>query len=314
VKIREVRAADAPRILEFIQKYFPEEEALMGTRPEGFRRMVHRIFRWDTRFLLGLLRLFGRPVFNYFVIEEDGQLVASTMLTYEGPSGYISMVVVDPAHRRHGFAQQLLERARATSERRGKQFVALDVLAHNAPAIALYERLGYRRLRSSGFMVLDSTDALVQRPEPISPSIRPFRPSDADALVRIVRAANPAEVEKVLPTRPGELRGSSLIDRVLEADVAGWVIDRGNGPEGWIRASVSQMSEAANVSRPIVAPTVEPALAVALVRTAGSWCAARRPGRVLSMITEENRLGRAALEGAGFHEALAAYTLYRPVA
>ncbi len=314
MKVRELRAADAPRILEFLQKYFPEEEALMGTRPEGFRRLIHRVFRWDTRFLLGLFRLLGRPIFNYFVIEEDGRLVASTMLTYEGPSGYVSMVVVDPAYRRRGFAQTLLERARATSERRGKKFVALDVLAHNAPAIALYERLGYRRLRASGFMVLDSTDALVARPEPSSPAIRPFRLTDADAIVAIVRERNPAEVERVLPMRTGELRGSSLIDRVLEAQVAAWVIDRGKGAEGWIRATVTQMSDASNVSRPIVAPTVEPELAVSLVRTAGSWCAARRPGRILSMITEENQLGRAALEGAGFHEAIASYTLYRPVA
>jgi ribosomal protein S18 acetylase RimI-like enzyme len=313
MRIRELRAADAPRVLEFIQRDFPEEEALMGTRPEGFQRLVHRIFRWDTRFLLGLLRLTGRPVFNYFVIEEDGRIVASTLLSYPGPTGYISMVVVDPAYRRRGFAQALLEHARLTARKAKKKFVALDVLAKNAPAIALYERLGYRRLRTAAFMLHDGGASASPPTAPAAPSLRPYRPSDAAALVGIVRARNPPDVEKVLPTRKSEIGGSRLLERAMEMSIGTWVIDRGRGAEGWVTVSVSPLTDAANISNPIVGATVEPELAAGLVRTAVEWCAAHQRNRILGVVTEENVRGRAALEAGGFHEALGAYTLYRPI-
>lgn len=313
MKIRELRASDAPRVLEFLTNYFPEEEALMGTRPEGFAKVVRRIFRLDSRLLLGFLRLVGRSIFNFYVIEEEGRIVATTLLTYPGPTGFISMVVVDPTCRRRGFAKALLEHARATSKRRGKSFVALDVLAKNAPAIALYERLGYRRLRTTSFEVHDAACHFADAPEPPSPMLRSFRKEDAAALVEIVRARNPPEVERVLPLQNDDIGGSRLAARTLQSEYAAWVIDRGHGAEAWIGASVSPAMDAAHVAAPIVGPTVEPSLAISLVRTAGTWCSARRSGRIMASATEENVGGRAALEGGGFHEALSAYTLYRPV-
>jgi ribosomal protein S18 acetylase RimI-like enzyme len=311
MKIRELRASDAPRIWEFLKQYFPEEEALMGSRPEGFRRLIHRIFRWDSRFLLGILRVFGRPVFNFYVVEEDSKIVASTLLSYPGPTGYISMVSVDATYRRRGFAQALLEHARETARKRGKSFVALDVLAHNAPAIALYERLGYQRLRGSAFFLREPDGAPTGPADPLPATIRRFESRDVEPLLRIVRERNPPDVERVLPTGRAEILGSRIVERAMEAKIASWVIDRGHGAEGWTSATVSPLTDAANVSAPIVGPSVEPELGVQLVRTATNWCLAQRPSRILSSVTQENQRGRAALEGGGFHEALAAFTLYR---
>ena len=97
--IRDLRKVDAPRVLEFLQTQFPEEEALLGTRPEGFAKVVHRVFRWDAQLVIRLARLFGRPLFRFFVVEEDGRIVATTLLSFPERSGYVSMVVVDPAYR-----------------------------------------------------------------------------------------------------------------------------------------------------------------------------------------------------------------------
>ncbi|HTT14557.1 MAG TPA: GNAT family N-acetyltransferase [Thermoplasmata archaeon] len=314
MRIRELRATDGPRIIEFLQQYFPEEEALLGTRPEGVERLLRRLFRWDARCVLGLLRLVGRPVFSFLVVEEDGRLVGSTVLSYTGPTGFISLVAVDAAHRRRGYARALLERARAVAGRRGRSYVALDVLAQNAPAIALYEAIGYRRLRTIGLWAHDSAAAFAGPPGATRPAIRPFRPADAERLVGLARQRAPPDVERVLPVRRGDLVGSALVARTMETETAGWVIDRGHGAEAWVSASVSPLTEAAHVASPIVGPHVEPELALALVRTAGRWCADRRSGRLLASVPEENAPGRAALEGGGFHEALTAYTLYRSTA
>ena len=117
--LRELKVGDTPRFLVLLKNNFPEEEALMGTRPEGVTRIVRRVFRWDTRFFLGLLRLLGRSFFRFYVIEADHQVVATTFLSFSEKSGYVSMVVVDPARRRQGLARRLLEQARVATVRRG---------------------------------------------------------------------------------------------------------------------------------------------------------------------------------------------------
>lgn len=311
--LRDLRAADTPRLLELLQNEFPEEEALLGTRPEGFAKVARRIFRWDARLLLGLSRLAGRPLFRFFVLEADGRVIATTLLTFLGPTGYVSTVVVDPAYRRRGFARTLLERARAATERTGRKYIALDVLEANRPARALYEAIGYRPLRATSYLAHDDPTAFLPEPPP-ERRIRRFRHGDAGPLVEAVRRASPAEVERVLPVRSRDFLGSGFVSRAFTAETASWVVDGGHGPEGYVAASVSPVTTAAHLSNPIVAETLDPHVAVALVRQAGSWCAARKASRLLATVPVENRSGRTALEGVGFRHALSVWTLYRPVA
>jgi len=310
MKVRELQRGDAPQVLRFLKTEFPAEEAILGTRPEGLEAIFRRVFRWDARLLIGSLRLFGRSPFHFFVVEEDGRIVATTILSFSGPTGYLSMVVVDPAYRRRGYAQTLLERARTTALRARRRYMALDVLVHNTPARTLYERVGYRPLRKTGFFAHDDASAFAGADPPVP--IRPFRPSDAAAIVAVARAANPPEIEEVLPTEAATIRGSRLANRVLISETAAWVIDRGRGPEGWIRGVVSEATEAGHLASPVIGPSVEPELALALVRTAGAWCAGKGIRRLATEVPEANARGRAALEEGGFHEAFQTATLYRP--
>lgn len=311
--IRDLRFADTPRVLDFLLQHFPEEERILGTRPEGFAEVVRRVFRWDARFVLGLLRLVGRPVFRFFVVEADGRLVATTLLTFSARTGYVSMVAVDPAYRRRGLARRLLEESRSVARRRGERYIALDVLAENAPARALYDSLGYRPLRSATYLVLDLPTPLARTAAPPT-GLRPFRREDAEPLSRIARRQTSPEVEEVLPTTSGSIAGSEWVGRLLATDAAAWVVDRGLGPVAWVSATVTRATEAAHVSAPIVDPTVDPGTARALVESAIAWLAARHPPRLTAMVTEENGRGRAALEAAGFRDALPLWTLYRPTA
>ena len=310
--LRELRAKDATDLLEFLQRYFPEEEALLGTRPEGFRKVVRRIFRWDARLVLGVLRSIGRPIFRFFVIEDGGRLVATTLLTYSANAGYVSMVVVDPAYRRRGLARDLLERARAASRKRGKRFVALDVLEANTPARALYERIGYRRLRTTAYFVHDRPQAM--RPPPSSvPGLRAFDRRDARALAGLAREGRPPALNEVLPTTARELTGSAWEGEVLASELAAWVLDTGAGAVAWVSAAVSEATEAGHLSCPILGSRVSAEAAADLVRTAGAWCAERRVPRVMTMVPEENVRAREALEAVGFRHAIPVLTLYRRV-
>lgn len=310
MRIRDLRAADVPQLLTLLRTQFPEEEALLGTRPEGFERIARRVFRWDARFVLGIFRRFGRPLFRFFVVEEDGRLAATTLLTFASRAGYLSMVVVDPAYRRRGFARALLEAARQATIARGRPYLALDVLASNAPARTLYDSVGYRPLRSVTFYVRDRLDASSPG-TPRVPGLRPFRKTDAPRLAEIARQETPSEVESVLPTSTRAITGSAWVGQMLETDRAAWVVDEGSGPVAWVGASVPKATEAGHLDAPIIGPSVAPETALGLVEFALAWCAAHHVPRVVATVAAENRRGGAAVTAAGFRDAIPLWTLYR---
>lgn len=89
----------------------------------------------------GLREELGRGL---FLVAEDGSGAA---IGYVGcqtvlDEGYITNVAVLPAYRRRGVAEGLL---RALAQRGSAlAFITLEVRRSNAPAIALYEKMGYQ--------------------------------------------------------------------------------------------------------------------------------------------------------------------------
>ncbi len=313
--IRDFRSGDAPAMVNLLTTQFPAEEALLGTRPEMFFRVVRRVMRWDARLMFGFLRLLGRPVFRLLVFEDDARLVGTTLLTFPAGAVYLSMVVVDPAVRRRGYARALLERAAELAQRMRRRYLVLDVLTDNTPARTLYEdRLGYRPLREVAFMVREHPEEVGAERTTLAPGIRRFEERDNAALVALARAQTPPEVAEVLPVPRRLLADARTTDRIFESRTEAWVVDRGSGPEALAVATWSSGREAAHLSDPIVAASADPALVSELFRTAVAWCGARRAVRVMSSVPQYNARGRAALEREGFHEALSTWTLYRPVA
>lgn len=314
--LREFRADDAQglfqsRTHESLLHEFPEEEAILGIRPEGFERIVRRIYRWDVRFLLGALRLFGRSPFRFFVVVDGGRIVGTTLLTFPPAAGYVSMVVVDAAFRGRGHARRLIEAARAATARRRRPYVVLDVLESNGPARRLYEGSGYRTLRSNEYLVHD-TPATFRDAGPEPAGIRRFQRSDIAPLVAIGQRSRPPEVARVLPITAGTLVGSGWVEELLASESSSWVVDRGRGPEAFLIATLSPATSAAMMSAPVAAPSTDPATLTALVRAGAHWLAERSPPRIVIMVPEEARGVRAALEGVGFRPALSILTLYRP--
>jgi len=78
--------------------------------------------------------------------DRDGALVAlATGVTERGFAG-ISNVIVAPEHRRRGAGAQTLRAIAAWAKEQGAERLWLQVLAENAPAIALYRKLGFEKL------------------------------------------------------------------------------------------------------------------------------------------------------------------------
>jgi ribosomal protein S18 acetylase RimI-like enzyme len=76
----------------------------------------------------------------------DGERPAGFVLaerSWWGSSGIITLLGVHPGYRRRGFGRQLLHAAEAQLNTR---HITLTVRVSNAPAVALYEGCGYRRV------------------------------------------------------------------------------------------------------------------------------------------------------------------------
>ncbi len=312
--IRDFRATDAPGIVGLLTTQFPDEEALLGTRPEAILKVIHRVTRLDARILFAFLRLIRRPVFRVLIAEENGKLVGTTLLTFPGRSVYLSMVVVDPSVRRRGLARALLGKAQDVGRRLGRQYLVLDVLAHNTPARTLYEqRLGYRPLRETAFMSREHPQEVGPERTTLAPGIRRYQETDEPALHELARRRMPPEVQNVLPIPKRLVGGDRMADRIFASQSAAWVVDRGHGAEALVVAIVTPGQDAGHLGDPLVSETVDEATARELVRTALAWCGARGVTRVVSLVPKYNTTARAALGPEGFQDALSTWTLFRPV-
>ncbi len=310
---REFRPSDVDRMVELSVALFPEENALYGIRAAEVARLVRRFGRPHVRLLLGLLRAVGRAPFRFRVLEDDGRVVATTVLTFGPKSGYVSFVMVDPATRRRGYARRLLESSRELTRRRGKPYIVLDVLAANAPARSLYDSLGYLKLRSVSLLSRAVPPARENVSGP-SPAVREYDARDGARLQAIAARNVPPEVSAVLPVGSSEFGGGTWSSRLFSSANASWVLDAGHGAEAFVGASVSPVTAAAHLIPPIVADSAEPARVGALLRVALDWIAGHGASRVVVAAPAENVAGHRALRDAGFEEALELVTLYRPVA
>ena len=79
-------------------------------------------------------------------VSPEGNVLGYVGMMYVLDEGYISNVAVSPEHRRQGIADKLIDRLCTICEGLSLSFVTLEVRAGNAPAIALYEKHGFRRV------------------------------------------------------------------------------------------------------------------------------------------------------------------------
>ena len=76
-------------------------------------------------------------------VDEAGGLLGYVGLLAVVDEGYITNVAVHPACRRRGVASALLGTLEDLGRERALAFLTLEVRQFNAPARALYEKLGY---------------------------------------------------------------------------------------------------------------------------------------------------------------------------
>lgn len=101
---------------------------------------------------------------KYFVaLLGDDVIIGICGVRNLAGEGEITNVAVRPDYRGQGIARMMLEELLGNARREGIRAFTLEVRAGNAPAIALYERLGFRTEGvRPGFYSKPKEDALIQ--------------------------------------------------------------------------------------------------------------------------------------------------------
>lgn len=106
-------------------------------------------------------QLAGGPARLFVILEED-QPAGLAAFQLAAGEATLNTVTVDPARRGRGLGAALVRTALAELRRQGAKFCFLEVREHNAPAIALYTRLGFCTAgKRRGFYQNPPEDALV---------------------------------------------------------------------------------------------------------------------------------------------------------
>lgn len=85
----------------------------------------------------------------YLVAEEAGAIVAAAGTHFAYPAlAQVGNVLTDPAHRGRGWARACTAAVTARLVAQGHATISLFVATGNAPAVRVYERLGYEAIRT----------------------------------------------------------------------------------------------------------------------------------------------------------------------
>jgi ribosomal protein S18 acetylase RimI-like enzyme len=97
----------------------------------------------------------------FLVGEENGSIVATCIVGYEGHRGWINYLAVAPQRQRQRLATHMMEEAERLLRAAGCPKINLQVRTTNSAVIAFYEALGFK---------IDAVTSLGKRLEIDSPS------------------------------------------------------------------------------------------------------------------------------------------------
>ena len=80
----------------------------------------------------------------FFIALEDGRLIGSVMVGYEGHRGWMNYLAVLPAYQKRGYGRKLVEKAIDELRRLGCLKVNLQVRRSNISAVDFYKHLGFK--------------------------------------------------------------------------------------------------------------------------------------------------------------------------
>lgn len=108
----------------------------------------------------------SNPLSLWLVMVEQEQVIGYVGSQAVLDAADMMNIAVHPAYRRQGIAERLVQELVAQLKQKGINSLALEVRASNAPAISLYEKLGFKQVgRRPGYYRNPKEDAYIMRKE-----------------------------------------------------------------------------------------------------------------------------------------------------
>ncbi|WP_427912906.1 GNAT family N-acetyltransferase [Ramlibacter sp. MMS24-I3-19] len=108
-----------------------------------------------------VLRAIRQPDTNVAVVREDARIVGFGIMEYRDEHAYLSLLAIDPAHRRRGAARSLLRWLEASARVAGVERIRLEARRDNAPARVFYNEQGFHEVGITRDRYSDGIDGLV---------------------------------------------------------------------------------------------------------------------------------------------------------
>lgn len=114
---------------------------------------------YSSDFFYEIFRRYGEL---FYVAKHNEDVVGYVMCRIELPSvAHIISLAVHPNYRRLGVATMLMNEIHIAMARIGIRKSYLEVRVNNQPAINLYEKLGYKKMRVIPSYYMDGTDGFL---------------------------------------------------------------------------------------------------------------------------------------------------------
>lgn len=97
------------------------------------------------------------------VLEEQGGILGFGVLQVVGDEAYLLNIMANPARRRQGIGESLLQKVMIWAKAAGAGHILLDVDVANVPAVSLYRKLGFETVERRAHSYPRGEDAFLMR-------------------------------------------------------------------------------------------------------------------------------------------------------
>ena len=133
--IREMTLQDVPAVAAI--------EKMCFSLPWSEQSLIDSVKREDTMFLV--CEEFDEKNSDD-TGDENSNIVGYIGMYLSFDEGDITNVAVSPAHRKKGYGEALVSKAKELAKEKQLEMILLEVRVSNAPAISLYKKMGFEEL------------------------------------------------------------------------------------------------------------------------------------------------------------------------
>jgi len=270
--------------------------------------MVAMLSRRSTWFVLGLFRLFGRPLLRVFVALDGERVVGTGMLLWTRNTGYVAGMSTVPEYRGRGIASRILALGQAEAMRRRRDWLVLYVESENETARRVYRKAGYRDGAISTWFV---RTGVPPTSGPVPAGTRPATDSEVEAVAPALEEGRAAEYRAAFPLTAHLLTHLQMLLSGRRVEHRTWVFRGASGSPVAVRAyydpdtGVGTYLVVTGRSGP-TAEEVSTALGAAT-----DWLRARGAAKCVAVVSEPAGAAGTALERLGFAPAVSTTVMIR---